>query len=110
MPALFAGMLALGLFVGPASVALNSYFSRNAKEASIGNAFGVNSSMMNSATSFGYGLLTLLISFFSPAFPGALGPIAIAFLLIGAVFFFAPRFLPGLPDQSFAHAKTAEKK
>lgn len=110
MPALFAGMLALGLFVGPASVALTSYFSRNAKEASIGNAFGVNSSMMNSATSFGYGLMTLLISFFKPSFPGALGPIAIAFLLIGAVFFIAPRFLPGLPDKSVSNAKPADDK
>lgn len=99
MPAFFAGMLLLGLFVGPASVALNSYFSRNAREASVGSAFGVNSSMLNSATSFGYGLMTLLISSFHPSFPGALGPIAVAFLLIGAVFFFAPRLLPGLPDK-----------
>jgi len=96
MPAVFAGMLLFGLFAGPTAVVLNSYFSRNAKEASIGNAFGVNGSLINSSTSFGYGLMTVLISFFHPAFPGALGPIAVAFLVIGAVFFFAPRFLPGL--------------
>jgi len=111
MPAIFAGMLALGLFTGPTSVALNSYFSRNAKEASIGNAFGVNSSLMNASTSFGYGLMTLLISFFHPAFPAALGPIALAFLAVGAIFFFAPKFLPGLPDKSFGSpAKPADKK
>lgn len=96
MPAVFAGMLLFGLFAGPAAVVLNSYFSRNAREASIGSAFGVNGSLINASSSFGYGLMTILISFFHPAFPGALGPIAVAFLVIGAVFFFAPRFLPGL--------------
>jgi hypothetical protein len=115
LPVIFAGMLGLGLFVGPVQVALNTYFGRNARSASIGNAFGVSSSLNNSATSFGYGLLTALVGMFSPVFPHALMPIAVAFAIIGAIFFFfAPKLLPGLADSLFHHkgeaAKPADKK
>jgi hypothetical protein len=110
-PVIFAGMLALGLFTGPVQVALNTYFGKNARSASIGNAFGVSSSLNNSATSFGYGLLTVLVGMFSPMFPAALGPIAIAFAIIGAIFFFlGPKLLPGLGDHSFSNKKPADKK
>ena len=108
LPMIFAGMLGLGLFVGPVQVALNTYFGKNARSASIGNAFGVSSSLNNSATSFGYGLLTALVGMFSPVFPHALGPIAIAFAIIGAIFFFfAPKLLPGLADSVFRRKPAA---
>ncbi|MDE2491036.1 MAG: hypothetical protein KGM24_09310, partial [Elusimicrobia bacterium] len=107
MPAIFGGMMMLGLFSGPTQVALNGYFGRNAREASVGNAFGVSSSMNNSATSLGYGLLTLLVGLFSPVFPGVMMPLTGIFLAIGAVFFFAPRLLPGLADKSFKTAAPA---
>jgi hypothetical protein len=111
LPILFTGMLALGFFTGPVSVALNTYFGKNAQAASVGNAFGVSSSLNNSATSLGYGLLTALVGMFSPAFPAAFGPIAIAFGIIGALFFFfAPKLLPGLSAKSFGGAKPSEKK
>jgi len=104
LPVIFAGMLGLGLFAGPVQVALNTYFGKNARSASIGNAFGVSSSLNNSATSFGYGLLTALVGMFSPVFPHALGPIAIAFAVIGAIFFFlGPKLLPGLAETVFRH-------
>ncbi len=109
LPVMFVGMLALGLFTGPVQVALNTYFGKNAASASVGNAFGVSSSLNNSATSLGYGLLTLLVSLFNPVFPHALGPIAIAFGVIGAIFFLiAPRLLPGLSAKSFANKKPGQ--
>jgi hypothetical protein len=106
LPVTFTGMLALGLFAGPVQVALNTYFGKNASAASVGNAFGVSSSLNNSATSLGYGLLTAAVAMFMPAFPHVLGPLALAFLGIGAVFFFvAPRVLPGLSARSFTFQK-----
>jgi MFS family permease len=113
LPVMFGAMLALGMFVGPASVALNTYFGKNARSASIGNAFGVNSSLGNTATSFGYGLLTMLVGMFTPVFPHALMPIAVAFMIIGAIFFFlGPKFLPGMADSLFKSkpAAPADKK
>ncbi|MFI5347194.1 MAG: hypothetical protein ACHQ51_12545 [Elusimicrobiota bacterium] len=113
LPVMFGAMLALGMFVGPASVALNTYFGKNARSASIGNAFGVNSSLGNTATSFGYGLLTMLVGMFTPVFPHALMPIAVAFMIIGAIFFFlGPKFLPGMSDALFKSkpAAPADKK
>ena len=108
LPVMFAGMLALGLFTGPVQVALNTYFGKNARSASIGNAFGVSSSLNNSATSLGYGLLTLMVSLFNPVFPRALLPISIGFAVIGAIFFFlGPKLLPGLADKLFAAHKPA---
>jgi hypothetical protein len=110
LPVMFVGMLALGLFTGPVQVALNTYFGKNAKSASIGNAFGVSSSLNNAATSLGYGLLTLLVSMFNPVFPHAMLPISIAFAIIGAIFFFlGPKLLPGLADHLFANHKPADK-
>jgi hypothetical protein len=110
LPVMFVGMLALGLFTGPVQVALNTYFGKNAKSASIGNAFGVSSSLNNAATSLGYGLLTLLVSLFNPVFPHAMLPISIAFAAIGAIFFFlGPKLLPGLADHLFANRKPADK-
>jgi hypothetical protein len=111
LPVMFAGMLALGLFTGPVQVALNTYFGKNSRSASIGNAFGVSSSLNNTATSFGYGLLTLMVSLFNPVFPHALGPIAIAFMAIGAIFFFlGPKLLPGISEKLFNSGKPADKK
>ena len=111
LPVMFGGMLALGMFVGPTSVALNTYFGKNARSASIGNAFGVNSSLGSTATSFGYGLLTMLVGMFTPVFPHALMPISVAFLIIGAIFFFlGPKFLPGMSEKLFNFSKPADKK
>ena len=99
------------MFVGPVQVALSTYFGKNAQAGSIGNAFGVSSSLNNAATSLGYGLLTVLVGMFHPMFPLALTPIAIAFMIIGGVFFFlGPKFMPGLSEKLFASRKPAEKK
>ena len=110
LPLVFTGMLALGLFVGPVQVVLNTYFGKNATAAGVGNAFGVSSSLNNAATSFGYGLLTLTVGLFHPMFPHALGPIAVAFGIIGGIFFFlGPKLLPGLSGKLFASRKPADK-
>jgi hypothetical protein len=109
IPAIFAAVLMLGLYAGPASVAMNSYFGKNASQASIGNAFGASSSLNNAATSFGYGLIAFLVGKFHPAFPGALYPLAAIFLGIGAIFFLAAvRLMPGLPSSLWV--KPVDKK
>jgi hypothetical protein len=116
LPVMFGGMLALGLFTGPVQVALNTYFGKNAKAASVGNAFGASSSLNNAATSLGYGLLTALIGMFNPMFPHALLPISIGFAVIGAIFFFlGPKLLPGMSETLFSSkpktaAPAADKK
>jgi hypothetical protein len=44
-------------------------------------------------------------------FPHALGPISIAFMAIGAIFFFfGPKLLPDMANKLFANHKPAEKK
>ncbi len=106
MPVLFAGVLLLGLFAGPSLVVLSSYFQTNAKSANLGAAIGVNGSTFNAAVSFGYGLMSLIVGLFTPAFPGALGPIGLIFLAAGACFFFTPRLLPGLPGSSVNQSST----
>ncbi len=100
MPALFAGVLLLGLFAGPSLVVFSSYFQTHAKNSKLGAAIGVNGSTFNAAVSFGYGLTSLIVGLFTPAFPGVLGPIGLIFLAAGAFFFFTPKLLPGLPDSS----------
>ncbi|MBI5246793.1 MAG: hypothetical protein HY923_06395 [Elusimicrobia bacterium] len=107
MPALFASVLLVGMFAGPSAVVLSSYFQTNAKNSNLGAAIGVNGSTFNAAISFGYGLMSLIVSLFTPAFPGALAPIGLIFLAAGVLFFLAPKLLPGLPESSVN--KTAKK-
>lgn len=100
MLALFASLVLLGMFAGPSAVALTSYFQINAKKSDLGAAIGVNGSTFNAAVSFGYGLMSLIAGLFTPAFPAALGAISLIFIAAGAVFFIAPKLLPGLPESS----------
>ncbi|PIR18668.1 MAG: hypothetical protein COV48_06260, partial [Elusimicrobia bacterium CG11_big_fil_rev_8_21_14_0_20_64_6] len=101
MPALFVSVLLLGLFAGPSVVVLSSYFQTNARKSNLGAAIGVNGSSFNAAVSFGYAMLSLIVSMFTPAMPGALGPVGLIFIAAGIFFFFAPKLLPGLPGSSF---------
>jgi len=100
-PGIFASVMLLGLFVGPFVSAINAYISGNSDPKMVSQTFGVSSSLFNAMTSFGYGLLSMTTkSYGDPAFPSALTPIIALYALAAVVFFFAPRWLPGLPEKS----------
>lgn len=108
-PAIFASVMLMGLFLGPFVSAINGYigkFSKNNEERAMN--FGVSGSLFNAATSIGYALMTLNVSQSQNAFPAALWPIVAVFLAAGAVFYFAPRWLPGLPEKSLEGAPPAK--
>ncbi|MDD5301840.1 MAG: hypothetical protein PHS14_01920, partial [Elusimicrobia bacterium] len=100
-PGIFASVMLLGLFVGPFVSAINAYISGNSDPKMVAQTFGVSSSLFNALTSFGYGLMAASTkSYGNPAFPGALTPIIVVYIAAAVLFFFAPRWLPGLPDKS----------
>ncbi|UPT73410.1 MAG: hypothetical protein M0D55_16260 [Elusimicrobiota bacterium] len=107
-PGIFASVMLLGLFVGPFVSAINAYISTNSDPKTVSQTFGVSSSLFNAMTSFGYGAMAATVAAQgnpASAFPGALTPIIAVYLLAGIAFFFAPRFLPGLPEKSFRSAE-----
>lgn len=110
-PAIFASVMLMGLFLGPFVSAINGYINKNSKNEERAMNFGVSSSLFNAATSVGYALMTLNVAAHTApgvnAFPAALWPVVAVFLAAGAVFFFAPRFLPGLPETNLT---PSEKK
>jgi hypothetical protein len=106
VPVVFGGLLLLGFFAGPTTVALSANFSRNADPATVGGAFGANSSLVNATTSLVYGLMSVLIGSFHLGVPALFGPMSAAFVAVGLLFFFAPRLIPGLPGPE----RAAEKK
>lgn len=106
-PAIFASVMLMGLFLGPFLSAINGYISQNSKNEERAMNFGVSSSLFNAATSVGYALVTLNNDLSGGVYPGSLWPVVAAFLAAGVIFFFAPRWLPGLPDKSVS---SAEKK
>lgn len=102
IPLLFASLLMIGLFYGPANVAFSAYFFRNIPKDKIESMIGVQGALFNAAITIGFGVMSLVISrLAAPAFPAALGVIGVAFVIVGALAWFAPRFLPGLPGSVF---------
>jgi len=100
-PGIFASVMLLGLFVGPFVSAINTYISGNSDPKMVSQTFGVSSSLFNAMTSFGYGLLSATTKAYGdPAFPSALTPIIAVYIAAAVLFFFAPRWLPGLPEKS----------
>lgn len=100
-PGIFASVMLLGLFVGPFVSAINAYISGNSDPKMVSQTFGVSSSLFNAMTSFGYGLMAASVkSYGDPAFPSALTPIIGVYVAAAILFFFAPRWLPGLPEKS----------
>ncbi len=107
-PGIFASVMLLGLFVGPFVSAITSYISGNSDPKMVSQTFGVSSSLFNALTSFGYGLMAASVkSYGAPAFPHALTPIIAVYVAAAILFFFAPRWLPGLPEKSL---RTPEPK
>jgi len=105
-PGIFASVMLLGLFVGPFVSAITSYISGNSDPKMVSQTFGVSSSLFNAMTSFGYGLMAASTKAYGdPAFPGALTPIIAVYIAAAVLFFFAPRWLPGLPEKSFRPAE-----
>lgn len=100
-PGIFASVMLLGLFVGPFVSAITSYISGNSDPKMVSQTFGVSSSLFNALTSFGYGLMAASTKAYGdPAFPSALTPIIAVYVAAAILFFFAPRWLPGLPEKS----------
>ncbi len=100
-PGIFASVMLLGLFVGPFVSAITSYISGNSDPKMVSQTFGVSSSLFNALTSFGYGLMAASTKAYGdPAFPSALTPIIAVYVAAAILFFFAPRWLPGLPETS----------
>ena len=95
--AMMISLLAIGMFYGPAFVALTSYFQANAKQGNMGRLIGAQGSFFNSAVSLGYGLISMAAALMSPALPSLLAVIGAAAAIGGVAFWFAPRYLPGLP-------------
>lgn len=105
-PGIFASVMLLGLFVGPFVSAITSYISGNSDPKMVSQTFGVSSSLFNAMTSFGYGLMAASTQAYGdPAFPSALTPIIAVYAAAAILFFFAPRWLPGLPETSLRPAE-----
>ncbi len=99
-PGIFASVMLLGLFVGPFVSAIMAYISGNLDPKMAAPTFCVSSSLFNTFTSFGYGMMTAgTKAYGDPAFPGVLTPIIGVFIAAAVLFFFAPRWLPGLPKK-----------
>ncbi len=101
IPLLFTSLLLLGLFYGPASVAFTNYFFGSMPKEQAGAISGVQSSLFNAAITLGYGVMSLLLSTFTPALPGAIAAIGVGFVALALLSFLAPRFMPGLPGSVF---------
>ena len=95
--AIMLSLLIIGMVNGPSYVALISYFHRSVNKEKMGAAVGVQGSIFNAAVSLGYGLIALGASLVSPAFPGLLAALGIAYIIGGAFLYFAPNKLPGFP-------------
>lgn len=100
MPVFFASLMMLGLFYGPGTVAVTSYFFGNVPREKSESMIAVQGSFFNGAISLGYGLLSLLTAAFTPVgqklpelapLLWALGPV---FIVAGLVYTLAPKLLP----------------
>jgi hypothetical protein len=106
IPALFASVLMMGMFLGPTYNALGTYFYKNIPAGQSEGTIAVRGSIFNGAISLGYAIVSLLTTTLHMAVPALLGPIFIAGLLAGAGFLFLPKLLSGLPDKSLKDRKT----
>lgn len=100
MPVFFTSLLMLGLFYGPGTVAVSSYFFGNVPREKSESMIAVQGSFFNGAISLGYGLMTLLTALVTPAgqklpelgpLLWVLGPV---FIVAGLVYTLAPKMLP----------------
>jgi hypothetical protein len=106
VPALFAAILMMGVFLGPTYNALGTYFYKNIPAGKSEGTIAVRGSIFNGAISLGYGIMGLLTSRLHMAFPALLWPLAAAGLLVGLGFLFLPKLLPGLPDKALKDKKS----
>lgn len=95
---MYASLLLAGMAYGPAMVALSSMFQRAFSAKVLGKMIGVQGSFFNAAISIGIGLSVAVYGALNPAFPALLAVFGGAYALLGALFFFAPRSLPALPE------------
>ncbi|MCX5795636.1 MAG: hypothetical protein NTY77_09100 [Elusimicrobia bacterium] len=100
IPALFAAVLMMGVFLGPTYNALGTYFYKNIPAGKSEGTIAVRGSIFNGAISMGYAVMSLLTSGLHMAFPVLLWPLVAAALVLGLGFLFLPKLLPGLPDKS----------
>ncbi len=96
-PAALIAAMIIGLFNGPAYVAIVSYFHKSAREGNMGKMVGVQGSFFNAAISTGYGSLALGVALMTPAFPGLLAVLGILYIVGGILMWKAPDMLPGMP-------------
>jgi MFS family permease len=99
--ALFLTMLVYGMFTGPAAVSFNTYMQSNTNKSDLGKVFGTSSSFFNTFNSVGYGALAMAASLLSPVLPPLLLGVAAAYMAGAALFWRAPKHMPGLPESSF---------
>ncbi|MBI5240520.1 MAG: MFS transporter [Elusimicrobia bacterium] len=103
--ALFLTMLVYGMFTGPAAVSFNNYMQSNTRKQDLGKVFGTSSSFFNTFNSLGYGLLSMAAGLLNPVLPPLLLGIASAYVAGAALFWRAPRHMPGLPESSYSEKK-----
>lgn len=96
--ALSLTMLVYGMFTGPAMVSFSNYLQTNTRKSDLGKIFGTSSSFFNTFNSFGYGALALAAGLLNPVFPALLLPIGLAYVAGAALFWRAPKSMPGLPE------------
>lgn len=96
--AMFISLIAAGVFNGPSFLSLVIYLQKNTRKEASSQITGVQGSLFNASVSIGYALLTIASGFFNPAYPLVLGVMGAMNVLIGLLFWRAPKDLPGLPD------------
>ena len=106
IPALFAAVLMMGVFLGPTYNALGTYFYKNIPAGKSEGTIAVRGSIFNGAISMGYAVMSLLTSVLHMGVPALLGPVYIACLLAGLGFLFLPKLLHGLPDKVLKDKKS----
>jgi len=99
--AVFLSLLAAGVVNGPSFVSLISYLMGNTERSENSTVTGVQGAFFNAGISTGYALLTIASDFLSPAYPAVLAILGLANLAIGAIFWRAPKSLPGLAPAFF---------
>lgn len=103
--AAFVGILAAGLFYGPASVAMSNQFYGNVPKGETERMVAANGSVFNAAIALGFSVVTLLSNWRGADYSGLMGDATKIFIAVGVVFaLLAAKALPGL------YPKKEEKK
>lgn len=97
--AMYLSLLTVGLFNGPNFVSLISYMQRNTLPSESSRVQGIQGALYNAAISAGYALLTIASGFLNPAYPAVLALLGVIAVILGAVFWRAPKGLPGLSER-----------